>query len=119
MPQYILLLRHDKERVRGNESPEQMQKVTERYLAWRNKPFVVGGAGLVDKTGRVVQKKNGSLAITEGPFSESREVMGGFYTIEAPSFEEAVRLSADNPHTDFGTIEIREVIQKYDFPPSK
>jgi hypothetical protein len=119
MPQYILLLRDDREKVRGHESPEEMQKVTERYLAWRNKPFVVGGAGLVEKTGRVVQKKNGSVAVTAGPFSESREVMGGFYTIEAASFEEAVKLSADNPHVDFGTIEIREVIQKYDLPPNK
>ena len=117
MPQYILLLRDDREKVRGHESPEEMQKVTEKYLAWRNKSFVVGGAGLVEKTGRVVQKNNGSVSVTAGPFSESREVMAGFYTIEAASFEEAVKLSSDNPHVDFGTIEIREVIQKYDLPP--
>jgi hypothetical protein len=118
MPQYILLLRDDRQKVRGHESLEEMQKVTERYLAWRNKSFVVGGAGLVATTGRVIQKKNGSgsVSVTAGPFSESKEVMGGFYTIEAASFEEAVKLSSDNPHVDFGTIEIREVIQKYDLP---
>jgi hypothetical protein len=112
MPQYILLLRDDRQKVRGHESPEEMQKVTEKYLAWRNKSFVVGGAGLVPTTGRVMQKKNGSVSVTAGPFTESKEVMAGFYTIEAASFEEAAKLSADNPHVDFGTIEIREVMQK-------
>ena len=112
MAQYVLLLREDREKARGHMGPEETQKVIERYVAWRNKPFVVGGAGLVAKTGRVVQKNNGSVSVTEGPFSESREVMGGFYTIEAANFEEAVKLSADNPHVDFGTIEIREVMQK-------
>src|ERR1700677_2543826 len=98
MPQYVLLLRDDREKARGHESPEETQKVIERYLAWRrNNPFVVGGVGLVDKKWRGLQKKNGSVTVTEGPFSESREVMGGIYTIEAASFEEAVKLSADNP----------------------
>jgi hypothetical protein len=38
--------------------------------------------------------------------------MGGYYTIEAANFDEAVKLAADNPHVNFGTIEIREVIHK-------
>jgi|HubBroStandDraft_1064217.scaffolds.fasta_scaffold149124_2 hypothetical protein len=108
MPQYMLLLRDNRE-VWGKLGPEQMQKAIEKYFAWRTKPFVVGGAGLTEKTGRVLQKKNGSVGVTEGPFSESREVIGGYYTIEAANFDEAVRLSLDNPHVDFGTIEIREV----------
>jgi hypothetical protein len=112
MPQYMLLLRRDERDLFGKLGPEEMQKAVERYFAWRNKAFVVDGAGLMDKTGRVIQKKNGSVSVTEGPFSESREVMGGYYTIEAASFEEAVKLSADNPHVDFGTIEIREVIHR-------
>jgi hypothetical protein len=38
------------------------------------------------------------VSVTEGPFGESREVIGGFYTIEAESFDEAVKLSLENPH---------------------
>jgi hypothetical protein len=111
MPNYVLLLRDDENLVRLNLSPEEHQKVVEKYLAWRKRPFVVGGAGLNQKTGRVVQKKNGGgVAITEGPFTESKEVMAGFYTIEAANYDEAVKLSLDNPHVDFGTIEIREVL---------
>lgn len=109
MPHYVLLLRDDRDKVRGHMGPEETQKVIERYVAWRNKPFVVGGAGLAEKTGRVVRKQDGSVSVTEGPYGESREVMGGFYTIEAASYEEAVKFSLDNPHLDFGTIEVREV----------
>ena len=109
MPQYFLLLRGDREKLLGHKGPEETQKVIERYIAWRNKPFVVGLAALTDKTGCVVEKKNGSVSVAEGPFGEYREVMGGFFTIEAESFEDAVKLSLDNPHLDFGTIEVREV----------
>jgi hypothetical protein len=111
MPQFLLLLRDDRKGF-GGLSPEEMQKTMEKYLAWREKPFVANGAGLNDKTGRVVQKKNGGVSVTEGPYSEGREVLGGFYMIEAADYDEAVKLSEDNPHVQFGTIEIREVLYR-------
>jgi len=108
MPQYLLLL-YDNTPKLMSLSPEEMQKATEKYMAWRKKPFVVDGQRL-DQPGRVMQKKNGSAAtVTDGPFSESREVLGGYYTIEASSFDEAVKLLHDHPHVDFGSIEIRQV----------
>ena len=48
--------------------------------------------------------------MTEGPFSELAEVMGGFYTIEAADYDEAVKLSLDISHIGLGTIEIRQVM---------
>jgi hypothetical protein len=109
MPKYMLLL-HDNREAWGKLGPEEMQKAVEKYLAWRHKPFVVDGQRLDEQSGRVMQKRNGSVRVTDGPFSESREVLGGYYTIEAASFDEAVKLSNDHPHIDFGTIEIREVV---------
>jgi hypothetical protein len=50
--------------------------------------------------------------VTEGPFSETTEVFGGYYTIEAASFDEAVKLATDHPHLEFGTVEVREVMVK-------
>jgi hypothetical protein len=102
MPQYVLLL-HSDDKAWEKLGAEDMQKTVEKYLAWRNRPFVVGGAGLVRDSGRVIRAKNGGVSVTEGPFSESAEVMGGFYTIEAANY------SLDNPHVALGTIEIREV----------
>jgi hypothetical protein len=109
MPQYVLLLHNDGEAWK-KLSPEEMQKKVEKYLAWRNKPFVVAGAGLTRDPGRIIREKNGSASVTEGPYSESAEVMGGFYTIEAANYDEAVKLTLDIPHIGLGTIEIREVM---------
>ena len=112
MALYMLLLRNQPDGMSGL-SPEDMQKTMEKYLEWRTRPFVVDGKGLVDKSGRVLVKKSGAVNVTEGPFSESREVMGGYYTIEAADWDEAVRLAHTNPHIDFGSIEIREVIYRH------
>jgi hypothetical protein len=109
MPQYTLLLRIDTGAWK-KLSPEELQKKVEAYLAWRNKSFVLGGAGLVRETGRIVRAKEGGVSVTDGPFSESAEVMGGYYLIEAANFDEAVKLSLDNPHIGLGTMEIREVM---------
>ena len=109
MPKYVLLLRNDGEAWK-KLSPEEMQNKVEKYLAWRNKPFVVDGAGLVRDTGRVIRAKGNGVSVTEGPFSESTEVMAGFYIIEAANYDEAVKLSLDIPHIGLGTMEIREVM---------
>jgi hypothetical protein len=109
MPQYVVLLHSDDEAWK-KLGPEEMQKKVEKYLAWRNKPFVVGGAGLVRNSGRVIRAKGESVSVTEGPYSESAEVMGGFYTIEAATYDEAVKLTLDIPHIGLGTVEIREVM---------
>jgi hypothetical protein len=109
MAHYMLLLRNEPNKWAGL-SPEEMQKVTEKYMEWRTRPFVLDGQGLVDTTGRVVGK--GGASVTEGPFSESREVVAGFYAIEAADFDEAVKLAMTNPHVNSGSIEIREVIYR-------
>ena len=109
MAHYMLLLRSQPNRF-TSLSPEEMQKVTEKYMEWRTRPFVLDGAGLVDNSGHVVVK--GGASVTEGPFSESREVVAGFYTIEAADWDEAVKLALTNPHVSAGSIEIREVIHR-------
>lgn len=109
MAKYMLLLR-DTPEAWSKFSPEEMQKILEKYVAWRSKPYVVAGDGLVSGSGRVVGKKDGSVKVTEGPFSEAKEIVGGFYTVEASSYEEAVQLAMDNPHIEIGSIEVREVM---------
>jgi hypothetical protein len=109
MPQYVPLL-HSNSEAWGELSQEEKQQKIQKYIAWRNEPFVVGGAGLTRDSGRTVQQKSGRVSVTEGPFSESAEVMGGYYTIEAADYEEAVKFSLGSPHIGLGTIEIREVM---------
>jgi hypothetical protein len=113
MPKFMLLL-HDDKSAWTAISPDEMQRIIERYVAWGAKLRAAGilksSDKLTDDRGRVVRGKNGQLRVTDGPFVEAKEVLGGYYTIEAASYDEAVQRVQDCPHLDYGgTIEIRQV----------
>ena len=109
MPKYLYLIRNSGEGT-GVMSPEDMQQIMEKYLAWvenlKSGNHFVAAEKLVDGTGRVVQKSKG--IVRDGPFSESKEVVGGFWIVSARDYGEAVALSEDLPYGD-GTLEIREI----------
>ena len=109
MPQYMLVLYDDPATWR-NVSPEEMQKAIEKYRAWTMKPFTVDSKRLADDPGRVIRSQGGKPRATDGPYSETKEVMGGFYAIQAANYDEAVRLAMDHPHLEYGgTIEVRQL----------
>jgi hypothetical protein len=109
MPQYMLLLYNDPSWYK-KLSPEEMQKATEKYMAWSKKPFSVGSQRLAGDPGKVIRGNGGKPHATDGPYSETKEVLGGFYTIEAADYEEAIQRALDNPHLEYGgTMEIRQL----------
>jgi hypothetical protein len=110
MPEYILFLHEDPASF-GGISAEEMQQIIVRYKSWRDsladrRP---GGKKLRDGSGRVMRGRGDKLRVSDGPYSEAREVIGGLLTFHAASYDEAVEVSRGCPHLDFGTIEIREV----------
>lgn len=112
MPQYLLFLHEDPASF-AHVSPEEMQAIIHRYSEWKARMQVAGvltrGEKLQDGTGRVLRRTSGTTSITDGPYTESKEVIGGLFEIRAPSFEGAVELAADCPHLEYGAIEIREI----------
>jgi len=108
MPQYMLLL-YDDPSGWMKLSPEEMQKATEKYMAWTKKPFTKDSKRLGQDVGRVIRSQGGKPKTTDGPYSETKEILGGYYTIEAANYDEAVKLALDHPHVQFGTVEIRQV----------
>src|SRR3954470_16090744 len=56
-----------------------------------------------------VRIRDGKRAVTDGPFAETREVLGGFYLIDVPNLDVAIEVAARTPGAKFGTIEIRPV----------
>jgi hypothetical protein len=111
MPQYMLLL-HDKGTF-PDLSPEEIQGVIRRYMDWRARIAANGrsisGHKLRDGEGRLLRGKIGAPVVTDGPYAEATEVIGGLFVIEARDYNEAQRLASDCPHLEFGTIEIREI----------
>ena len=60
-------------------------------------------------TARSVRIRNGRQAVIDGPFAETKEVLGGFNLIEASDMEEAVRIAAQFPWARTGCVEVRPV----------
>jgi hypothetical protein len=113
MPKYMLLL-HDAPGAFANVSPEQMQKIIEKYMAWgnvlRKQGVIKAGDKLTDEPGKVMRRKDGQVRVTDGPYSESKELLGGYYIIEADGYEQAVDRARDSPHLEYGgTIEVRQI----------
>ena len=71
-----------------------------------------GGARLQPTTAATsVRLRSGERLITDGPFAETREHLGGFYVIEASDLDEAVEVASRIPSVRLGTIEIRPVVE--------
>ncbi len=108
MATYMLLLKGGKF---DDYSPEQMQQILERYLGWatklREQGFHRGGEEL-KPGGRVLRREKNQ--VLDGPFTESKESIGGYYLIDARDGAEAVAISRECPHLDYdGEIELREI----------
>ena len=60
-------------------------------------------------TAKSVRIRNGRTTVTDGPFAETKEVLGGFNLIEAANMDEAVRIASEFPWAQMGCIEVRPV----------
>ena len=62
-------------------------------------------------TATSVRVREGKRLITDGPFAETREQLGGYYVVEAKDLDEAIQIAERIPPARFGTIEIRPVME--------
>ena len=60
-------------------------------------------------TAKTTRVRNGDVSVTDGPFTETKEQIGGFFMIEAEDFDEALRIASDWPSARIGSIEVRPV----------
>ncbi len=95
----------------ANVSPEDMQKRMMAYMPWMEKMTAEGrykgGAPLEPGTGRYL--KNKSTVLTDGPFLEGKEIIGGYVLIKAKDYEEAVALAKDCPLINHCEIIVRRI----------
>lgn len=109
-----MLLLHEQPPDFSQFSPEDIQAMIGEYLDWRRKieadGKLVGGEKLKDEGGKHLSGANGDIRVTDGPFSEAKEVIGGYFAISAADYDEAVEISRSCPHLKYGgRIELREV----------
>ena len=99
-------------------TPEQDVEVMNAYNAFTREAVAAdvmrGGEALHEaKTATSVRVRDGQTLVTDGPFAETKEEFGGFYLIEAPNLDEAIKWASKIPGAVRGTIEVRPVV---DFP---
>lgn len=94
-------------------TPEQMQANMQLWFGWidklKAKNVYVAGEALTATAKKV---KGPKAIITDGPFAESKEVVGGFFIVKANSIEEATEMAKDCPDLPLnGEVEVREVMK--------
>lgn len=112
MAKFMLILRENPATFTAL-SPDDMQAIIQEYGAWAQKlgmaGRMAGGEKLRDEGGRHLTARSGSLVAIDGPYAEAKEVIGGFFIIEAADYADAEKVAADCPHVKYGIVEIRQV----------
>lgn len=113
--QYLLLI-YENEAERTDRPKEESQKVHAEYGAFTRSiiesgHFKAGDALQPTSTATTVRVRSGKQLITDGPFAETREQLGGYYLIEAKDLDEARAIAARIPSSRHGSIEVRPVMK--------
>ena len=112
MARYILLL-HEAASQDAELSPEEMQKVIQEYVAWSKKIQAeghhLGGEKLGNEGGRWIQRDDEAIRVVDGPYTEAKEVISGFFMIQADDYDQAVEIAQECPHMNHGWIEVRAI----------
>ena len=91
-----------------------LKKMTSEYMDFTKSIVQAGNYKAGDRlkpvsSASTVRVRNGKTAITDGPFAETREQLGGYYLIEAKNLDEATAIAARIPGATVGSIEVRPI----------
>ena len=110
---YLLLVCWDGERMNAQTEPDpaETQRDDEGFpwvddLQARGK-WLMGDQPAPPRRARSVRVRKGETLVTDGPFAETKEAVGGFDLLECESLDEAVEIAASHPNAEAGTIEVR------------
>jgi hypothetical protein len=111
---YALTIYGD-EAQRENATPEQMQEVSQAYGAvtqeMQDTGVLVAGEGLYPTpTATTLRVRDGDRQVTDGPFAETKEQLGGFYVLDVKDLDEAIEWAAKIPGAQLGSVEVRPVM---------
>lgn len=111
--QYLLMI-HVQESGWDKLTPEQQSAGTKAYGDFTksiqdSKNFLGGNRLAPSNSGTLVRVRDGKKVVTDGPFAEAKEQVGGYYLIEAKDLDEAIAIAAKCPGAQHGTVEVRPI----------
>ena len=112
--QYMCLI-YDDEQVFQNLADDERNQVYGEYGAFTESiresgNYVAGDALQPIATATTVRIRDGKTLVTDGPFAETKEQLGGYYLIEARDLNDAIQVASKIPSARFGSIEVRPII---------
>ena len=118
--QYALLVYTDQSSWEGLDEAEAARLRAESMPRWialfdelgKADPNVVGRALEAAAEAKVVRVVDGERVVTDGPFAETKEQLGGLFTITLPDLDEAIRLAGLVPAAEYGSLEIRPIVER-------
>ena len=106
---YALVIWHGEEH---SESPQEIDAWPD-HKAWMDdlvaRGIFHGGARLRPTATTKVQVRGGETLVSDGPYAETKELIGGFLVVECAHLDEAIEIAAGHPFAAFGTVEVRPV----------
>jgi hypothetical protein len=107
--QYLLLIHDDETADNGDLMPEYMS-----YTQALGASGALVGANQLQpaETATTVRVRNGETLVTDGPFIETKETLGGYYLVEVDTIDEALEWAAKIPSARFGHIEVRPIVMR-------
>ena len=114
MQEFLLILR-DHEQRWDNFSPDDFQRIIKNYGEWNDQlaqqERFVGAGKLTSDLGGTVRADGDSGFIVDGPFTEAKEAIAGYYQIRANSLEEAYEVAGNCPILEYGgSVEVRAMV---------
>jgi hypothetical protein len=112
---YAILIYSDEARDTFDGLPEQEQQaIMAEYFALSELPATVGGAQLQPgTTATTVRVDDGSVLTTDGPYAETKELLGGFYLIDVDDLDAALDFAAKVPAARLGgLVEVRPLVER-------
>jgi len=103
---YLCLVYLDREN--WDACPDASCAAYAQELADRGKLLAGEALHAVDSA-TTVRVRNGALSVTDGPFAETKEMLAGFYMVDAKDLNEAIRIASDIPPAKHGSIEVRPI----------
>jgi hypothetical protein len=96
-------------------SPEQRGALMEAYGAFGQEAeaagVMLGGEGLQPtSTATTIRVRDGERLLTDGPFAETKEQLGGFYLLECKDLDEAIEWASKIPGAQYGSVEVRPIM---------
>lgn len=111
----FLCLIYEAESLMAEHSDEENNLIFQEYMTYTDDikssgHFVAGDALQPVSTATTIRIRDGEKVITDGPFAETKEQLGGYYLLECESLDEAIEQASKIPSAKFGSIEIRPIM---------